>query len=377
MTTTSTLFDSIAADVEGRSAATVEPTSSVAATATKAARRRRIADDAGPGAAAIAAARRDMKAAAPDAAPLDADRVGALVWWTTTTESIAVDAHRLWSALHAIDDDADDGAPRFAGLVKTPATPAMAIRRAAARRQSVLKEDGLRWHDLGTDAGGNVVVGLGEESANADARTWRGTCRFVVVVDAVTGAVERPDDLDDEDEARVSALLQRYDIERGNLTAQDIGALLTTVLLDVLGGFRVKHGGGVYFIPRDADASVARIAPALALAGVELLHVPVGKLQGRAFAGHARTALLDDIARLTEAARAAEAKATEAFVGGEVAPPKMDAQIARLEALREIKDRAALLEGLLGGLALDVKAATEAAEKATRETLALLPLCAA
>ncbi len=363
--TTSSLFDSIAADVEAASPSNAKQTVSPV-------RRRRLSGTEAPHADALHAAREAL-AVTPLAMDMPSDRVGSIVWWSA--DAIVVNAVDLWSALRASDDDSADDAPRFADLVKEPATPAMAITRAASRRQSVLKTDGLRWHDLGTADDGSTVVALGREDKDANAGEWSGH-RVLTVSVSARGVVSRPTNVSDEDDERIDAMLARYEVERGNLTASDLGPIMTAALMDRLGGVRVKAGGGVYFVPRGKDESLGRLASALSLAGITLMSVPAGKEQSASLATFATVSLLDDVKRITAAATAAEAKATEAFVTGETRKvPTMGAQIARLEEIRALRDRAETLRVLLGSLDIDMATAIDAATKATRATLELLPMC--
>jgi hypothetical protein len=361
------LFDSIAATVE-TAATAVEATP--APTVRK--RRKLATSD-------VVDQRATRKALVIEAgATLPDDRIGSLVWWSAS--EIKVDASTLAFALM----DADDARPlptdkTFADLVPSPALPATAIRRAMGRRQHTLTAEGMRWHDVGNDDAGNTIVGLGVETANAKKRDWSADLRLVVIV-ANDGTVTRPtslvsgDDLDDEDEQAVEQLLARYDVERGQLTAPDVGKIATSILLDRLGGVRVKTGGGVYFVPRGPDEAVDRVTAALALAGVTLLRLPAGRDSAPAFVGFARDALLEDVKRVTEAAHDAEARATAAFIDGNTkSAPTWEAQQRRLDEIHALKQRAELLETLLGSLHLDVSRAVAAAEKATDATLDMLP----
>jgi hypothetical protein len=359
------LFDSIAATVEAAAAPPVAPA--------KPRKSRRLeTPDLNAQRATRAALVVEASATLPD------DRIGSTVWWSAS--DIKVDPTALLFALMDADDIRPSPTdPTFADLVTATATPPTAINRAVGRRQGALTRDGMRWHDLGTDKSGTTVVVLGVEHADADAQDWSAGKRLVVTVDK-HGSVTRPSslvngsDLDDEDEAIVDTLVERYMVERGQLTAPDVGKVATSILMDRLGGVRVKCGGGVYFIPRGPDEAIDRVAAALALAGVTLLRLPTGRSSGPVFAGFARDALLEDVARVTKAATDAEAKATAAFIdGNKKTAPTWEAQQRRLDEIHALKQRAELLETLLGSLHLDVKQAVAAAEKATDATLDMLP----
>lgn len=317
-------------------------------------------------------------AAADEAPPLPDDRIGCVVWWSA--DEIRCRPWALRGALEDVDaarpltDAGDPIGPEFASLVPAPVGIAAAARRAIARRQRGLP-DGLRWYDVGDDARGAVIVALGAEEADANRREWTAEAKCTVAFLA-DGTIEHPDlDFVDDGEAQaIREMLARYEVERANLTAADVGAILVAIMLKLLNGVRVKSGGGVYFVPRPNDEIVDKLAAAFSQAGVALRRLPAGREMSKAFAGDVSTSIIEEIERLQADATAALSKATAAAAPDDESnrKPKLSAQHRRLTELQALRDRANAYRMLLGSMVVDVDAAAEAAKKATEQVLSLL-----
>lgn len=326
-------------------------------------------------------------------AALDPARVGCIVWWSAS--EIQADPLVLRRAFLAAQRAADcpgcgSGAGRACvdatgaehdevcaargvrldDLVRDPVGHGTAMRRALARTQSSLA-DGLRWHDCGEDANG-LHVALGEQRAGLTPGDVLASARWSLALDTGTGALSLPPVaalLDDERRA-LRALLDRYVKERAFLTAQDVGHLLVTLLLDRLGGVRVKSGGAVYFVPAPGDATVDRIAAACEVAGVHLRRVEVGAGAAPQLADSASESLEDEALGIVEAARGAveRLRASKAAEDGK-GRPQIKSTLARLDEVDALRKRAKGYANLLGALTDNVEQALREAEAATREVL--------
>lgn len=314
---------------------------------------------------------------AGDGRALPAARLGSVVFWSA--DEISVKPWPLYDAIVAVDEarpteDRPDGidfdfvGPAFADLVPAPSPVGQAARRALSRRQQGLP-DLCRWQDVG-DADGHTVIALTSASANAKTQDWKANARWFVRFRHSDGVVVAPDDLDDEEAAALDSLVDRYQKERANLTAQDIGRILVTAIIGRLRGFRVKAGGGVYFVPRPLDANVDRLAGAFALAGVYLRRCPVLGDDAAQFKGDAEDSLVEDATRILEEAKAASAKLQAATE--KKGRPRAEAVYRRLKDIEEIQARATAYGALLGALRVNVDDALKEAKAASSKTLDLL-----
>lgn len=351
-------------------------------------------------------------------APLKEGRVGCIVFWSA--RNIFVDDKAIRAALRKAEVSdlcptcgavpgskcvmagapAEDGttveiesetpcaarSPALADLVREPVGPTSAMRRALARCQSGL-EDGLRWYDCGVASeGGDGVTGgrdrftvaLAQQTDGEDAGAVLAKARWVVRVDAETGALtlpDHPETLPLEERAALRSLLERYRKERAYLTAADISHALVELFLSRLGGFRVKAGGAVYFVPAPEDTVTDSIRWAFHQAGVYLKRMEVTTEAGAQLADAASESLEEEAQGLLEAAQ----EANKALLAAMAAPdgkakgkPQFKSVLAKLDALDGIKRRAELYGRTLGALTANVDAAAREAEAAIRSCLSHL-----
>ena len=319
----------------------------------------------------------DLKAGS--GARLPDSRCGSLVWWSAG--AIGVRPWVLHDALMDVDDarEVDDLmrpiGPSYADLVSEPSTPTAAIHRAVSRCQTACPT-GTRWHVLSGLDGSDIVVALGQEGGTATSAEWSGQTRWVLRVDSVTGNVTPPargafNPLPFGEHAALTTLTDRYAKERHELTAADINQrILVVVILERLGGMRVRQGGSVYFVPRDLDAEVDRLAPAFALAGVSLRRSSVMSEEAGTYAADAHDSLMEQASKVHLDAVSAAARLDAAVAGGSgKRRPAHDVTLRRLDEVRAIRNRASALALLLGVMASDVDQALAEAEAATKRVL--------
>ena len=292
---------------------------------------------------------------APSAA-LPAERVGCVVWWSAT--DIQADPGSVRDALAA-------DCPKHADLVREPPSFASAMRRAIRRRQAAVMLEGCRWEEVSDDATGLRVALAQSERAE---QVFRASTRFTVLVDHQTGdiACSRPAEPGPEREA-LQALVARYRIERGQLTAMDFRVMLVAILLRRSRGVRLKDGGAVYFVPAPDDLVIDQLQSACALANIDLLRFPVLSADGYAvaqLAGPVQAGVAFEVAQLRSEV---EAKLHAVTVQGKGA--RFESVAARLEEAEALRSKARLFEHLIGADMRAVLSAVDDAERLVRETM--------
>lgn len=352
-------------------------------------------------------------------APLKEGRVGCIVLWSArdifvndevlrdelrraevardcpTCEALAgfrcvrADPDRPGDVIEA-DEPCAARSPALADLVREPVGPHTAMRRALARCQSGL-DDGLRWYDCGCLSTG---TGVDERSqlrvalaTQTDEQGWErdadtnmaanvlATARWFVGVDD-DGAVHLPDDKllgKLGDRAALRSLLQRYRKEREYLTAPDVGQALVALFLSRLGGFRVKAGGAVYFVPAPADEVTDAIVEPFHKAGVYLRRIEVTTAAAAQFAESASESLEEEALHLLEDCRSAHAAVLAVMADPDKkGKPKLKATLDKLRKVDDIRRRATIYAQTLGAMTAEVERAAKEAESAISSVLSEL-----
>jgi hypothetical protein len=330
-------------------------------------------------------------------APLASDRVGSVVCWSA--HAVSVDARTLRAAVldarrsfvcptcgAADGDDCVDGfaspldrerlhetrAGVLAGVVHDPVEPSVAMTRSIARQRK--SADGLSWRRGTPDKAAKhlvPVVLVGDERVDGTTTTGDAVsrARWTLIHDERTGGVIVPAGLDDIEQDAVDDLIERYDLERSALTAQDVSSILIGVLVD-LGGFSL-NGGGTYFVPRDGDEIVERLRlrDVFGAAGYRLSVLDV--LAGRAdnVRDAAEESLLKDAQEIATAATAASEKMAAFMANTGKGKPQARAVFERLEEIEALRRRGRALARVLGAATASMDAALAAAETSTRRVL--------
>ena len=294
-------------------------------------------------------------------AELPTDRVGCVVWWSAA--DVRVDPLELKNAVIQHCHEHVD-------LVKQPQEPFGAMRRAMRRRQGATMAEGWRWEEVIED-GLAMLLALAQSERDAAAGEYRASTRLTLRVLASDGSVLRSRDPRGREEAgAVAALLDRYALERGCLTQQDVRALMVEALLRRGQGVRIKEHGAVYFLPAPHDGVIDRLALAVALAGVTLLRFPVQTADGFSVAqltGAAKAGLAEEAAALRD-----EVQERLRGVEEDGKAARFEALSRRLEDVEGLRAKARLYRQLLSVTTDEVEAALKEAEAAVRETMKAL-----
>lgn len=292
-------------------------------------------------------------------APLPVDRVGCVVWWSAN--QIQVDPTVLKAAM------IESGCEQHTDLVRRPAEVVHAMRRAMRRRQGAAMAEGWRWEEVPTpaSANGDLLIALAQSHRDSAAlQPFSATTRLTVTVAKGTGVLQLSRaNLNAEETSAFDALRDRYQIERGFLTAEDVRALLVKVLLDRSKGTRAKAGGAVYFVPAPSDEVIDTLAPAVASAGIRLVRFPVDT----SGAAQLREGASEGIHEEVEALKKGVADRLAAVVDG--ADVRFETLAKRLEEAETLRSKARLYEHLLG---CELAAAHEAlaeSDQLVRETM--------
>lgn len=291
---------------------------------------------------------------------LPAERVGCVVWWSAS--DVRVDPVDLALVV-------EQHCPEHGDLVKRPQEPYGAMRRAMRRRQGAAMAAGWRWEEVAVGADG-LRVALAQSERDAAAGEYRASTRLTLLVEPSGTVVRSRDPQGQEEAGAVAALLDRYGVERGCLTQQDVRALLVEALLVRGRGVRIKDHGAVYFLPAPHDEAIDRLAPAVALAGVTLLRFPVQSGDGFSVAqltGAARAGLAEEAAALRD-----EVQERLRLVDEEGKGARFEALSRRLEEVEALRAKARLYRELLSVTTAEVDAALVDAEAAVRTTMRAL-----
>jgi hypothetical protein len=289
----------------------------------------------------------------PPAPPnsLPADRVGCIVWWSASV--IQVNPDELRAALPA----------EIGKLVRQPVEVRSAMRRAMRRRQGAAMADGWRWEEVSDDAAG-LRVALAQSERDAAAQEFRARTRFTVLVEdngaVSTSRMPYPGD----ETAAFAALVQRWQVERGFLTAEDVRDLLVRLLLKDGNGTRQKAGGAVYFVPAPSDEIVDRVSDAFALAGVRLIRFPVDASGGAQLRDGAQDGIHEEIDAVAQEARERLRSVVE-----DSKTARFDTLAARLAQVEALRSKARLYEHILGCEMDAARAALTDTEAVVRETI--------
>lgn len=334
--------------------------------------------------------------------PLSSDRVGSVVCWFAHGVSVNADTLRksVLSVRRAsscstcgaasgqtcnpgmgtVDGEGmhDARLGALCGVVGQASSNAVAMTRAIARQRK--NESGLSWR-RGEQDGHRVPLVLVEDQ-RVNARTSQGDAvaraLWTLVHDEASGSVVVPSGLDEEEQRAVDSLLERYEVERSTLTAQDVTAMLVD-LMHKLGGFAL-NGGGTYFVPREADEvmEALRVGGALDCASYRLsvLDVLAGREDNvRAAAEDALLANAREIARMANAAR----EKMDAFMlangkGKGVGKPRFSAVTDRLGEIASLRSRGKALARLLGATIGEMESALAEAEASSKQVLSDLSI---
>jgi len=287
---------------------------------------------------------------------LPSERVGCVLWWSASV--IKVDPAELRSAMSR-------HCPEHVGLVRKPQESAGAMRRAMRRRQGAAMGEGWRWEEVPVETG--LLVALAQSERDAVALEYRASTRFTLALDEHGAVTRSRDPQGPEEVAALVSLMDRYELERGFLTQQDVRDLMVKVFLGASDGVRLKSGGAVYFLPVGKDEVIDRLAPAVALAGVTLMRFPVqsedgfsvGQLNGAASSGLAEEA--------ADLRKEAQEKLREVVEDGKRA--RYEALAGSLEKVTALRAKARLYKSLLSITTGEVDAALAETEAAVRETM--------
>lgn len=268
---------------------------------------------------------------------LPEDRVGCVLWWSAS--NVKIDPQRLRSELAS-------SCPRHLDLVRNPVEPKQAMRRAMRRRQGAAMLSGWRWEEVSDDDRGLcLTLALGERDVAA--QEYRASTMFTVLVKA-DGAIDKSATgwvLTSEQVAAFDALVERYRLEAGSLTQEDVRGLVVKIILERANGRRLKDGGSVYFVPRGEDEVIDQLKPALALAGMHLVRFPVAAKDG---------ASIEQLTGEIERGLAEEASELEVEVSRKLAElqsgkaVRAEGLATRLEEAAELRAKARLYKELLG-----------------------------
>ena len=250
--------------------------------------------------------------------------------------------------------------------VREPCGPALALRRAVRRNRAVL-DGSLAWREVGTrDTDGALIFALAQADRALDKQSYEETTlASVSVIDNLKvpdgGVLKFGGHALNADvvQAARDALVQTYDRERGVLGAVELRNILAMHMTEDLGGCIVRPGP-VLFMPPASEAAIGRMRTALADVDVDVVQFVLDDpKEAKQLAPAATSSLLDDVSTLRaqiENLRAKENTRAETFSN-------------RLAAIEEIKARARLYQELIGVVAADVEAATEACETAIHEAV--------
>lgn len=281
---------------------------------------------------------------------------GSIVWWSAS--AIKVDPGELRASMQR-------HAPEHVDLVRAPVEIPQALRRAMRRRQGAAMVEGWRWEEVSDDAAG-LRVALALSERDAAAKEFRASTLFTVLVDAAgTWTMSRTPATLEEQQA-LTALQERYMLERGHLTSDDIRTILIKVLLERSNGVRVKDGGAVYFVPAPHDEVVARLVEPISLAGVALISYEVTSATGVQLRGEAKAGLHEEIARLHRDVAARLARVTD---GRHANATALAEKLGEVETLRA---KARLFKATLGMEIDGANAALAEAEALVKQTRDLL-----
>lgn len=287
---------------------------------------------------------------------LPVERIGCVIWWSA--DDVRVDPVKLKRAMV-------NSAPQHADLVRLPAAPRQAMRRAMARRQGAMMGDGWRWEVISDNVEG-LRIALAESHRDAANHVYEASTRLdLLVLDS--GQIVESRAASVAELHAINALRARYDTERDFLTQQDLRDLMTKVLLKRSHAVRLKSGGAVYFVPSSKDDVIDAIAPAVKLAGIELMRFPVSSMDGHSIgqlAGPAQTSITDEAAELRDAAKK---KLEEVKSGSKKARAKALAD--KLEDVEALRAKARLYKMMMSIATDDIETALRDAESAVRETM--------
>lgn len=274
-----------------------------------------------------------------------------IVWWN------AHDVHIDDKALRASLEQARSG---LGSLVRTPAAAHSAMRKAMSRRQHGLAS-AWSWEEVGVD-GDDLVVALAESSGDAAARSWSASVRLTIAVSKSGSTVTSRAASNDDEAAALGALLERYALERSELTQGDVRTIALRCLLDKDKGcgVRIKDSGSIYLLSAPHDQIVDDIKSAFAPAGLHLRTMPVYAESIAQLQGDVRAGLLGEV----DEVKAAIAKSTAMVDGG--ANVRAATLAARFAELEELRKKAQLFRLVLAGELDAVEAAINAAREAAQ-----------
>lgn len=328
--------------------------------------------------------------------PLSSNRVGSVVCWRA--HAVSADARALRFALRetrrampcptcgavsgqacdattgTIDSDGvhEERVGVLRDRVRNPVDAPSAMTRAIARQRK--SEAGLSWR-RGTPDPKNPTLApialVADESVTTTTTTGDAVAvaRWTLVHDVTTGAVVVPNDLDDDEQEAVGQLLERYDLERSTLTAQDVTAILVGVCND-LGGFSL-NGGGTYFVPREGDEIVEalRVGGAFDAAGYRLSVVDVAAGRADNVRDAAEDSLLAAAREIEVEARKAREKMDAFLLGEAKGKPRSGAVTERLAEIEALRRRGRALARVLGATIDGMEAALDDAKASSDKVL--------
>jgi len=277
---------------------------------------------------------------------------GHVVWWSAPS-LVAVPLGEARSAVV--------GTPLLTHLRGDTVEPLTAMRRSVRRSHGGRHEDtSAFFQPIPVEADRLLVVYAEESGDSVDTYGAHGT--FGVVVDG-TGKIEHVGTPPTpEASSALNRLLDRYALERGHLTAQDIAGAITSCLLDDAKAIPVKAGGAIYWVAPDRSDVLDGLAEALRRmersGAPQLRRVAVAPVDVVDYAADARASLLDDIAALK-----ADLDKMRSLPTARGAGRRAEALRARADLAASIDARAYYLSTVIGRSLDDVREAAHVAKQ--------------
>lgn len=253
--------------------------------------------------------------------------------------------------------------PRFEHLIPKPSKPKAALTRAVNRCSAGLP-DGYLWRSIG-DIGCERIVAYVEETVDKDRKHYSATDLLTVSVDE-SGIFTSKHTDDAETAAQIKRLRERYQVEIGSLTHQDLAKLMKAIILDACKGIRVKRGAATYIVPVATDDAIEGLAKSMACAGVSVVSIPLFDEEVLAqFTEDARHSLLDDAKSMLNEATERLAKIDPTAKSGQ----RVSTFQKRIEDAQALREKAGLYKMLLGAAVDDVEKTLKATEDTVRECM--------
>ena len=270
------------------------------------------------------------------------NRIGCITWWDTR-QTLKVDPAPLRRRLEKL-------LPEFKDIVKEPVAPITALRRVMARCSRNLP-DGYMWRIIGED---DNFLSYAYAKENRDVEHGKYTAKEEIVLnfDKTSEKLASTDDTHDQ----VQRVIAEYQKMVGFLNHNDLCDVILAVFRKS-STVRIKHKGGVYFMPKPFDDVLPALCQVIEPTGMTLMRYPVlndssGTVEQ--MGKSAQTGLLIEVEKLTEEIEKLVAKPTL---------PRASTVQNRVTQLEEIRKKAKLFEAVIGTVMKDVDKAIKTADK--------------